>query len=149
MVYQYLFLHVLLTISTGFTNNRERIEWMTSYFARGAVHKHWSTQSSQENPYSLEGNILHYYVWGIQALSRVRKGCEAALFSNILPLYGHDGHSISPAFHTHAMNIRPGKLVTLLRWNVNISRMDLVGSQLFPMANNCSCVEESEEYNHC
>ena len=32
---------------------------------------------------------------------------------------------ISPVFHTHAMNTKQRKLLTLLRSNVNISRMDL------------------------
>lgn len=77
------------------------------------------------------------------------KAFEPALLSNILPLHGHYVHSTGPVFHTHAMNISPRKLVTLLRWNVNISRMDLLGSQLFPMAISCYCVEEFEEYNHC
>lgn len=36
----------------------------------------------------------------MQAISRVRKGHDSALFSNILPLSDHNLHSTSPDFHT-------------------------------------------------
>lgn len=109
-----------------------------------------SSQSSEESPYSL---VYHNHIKGILPLIHVmhltpQQG-QKRLHTSATSCHFVATVSIpSVQFFTHAMIIRPRKLVTLRRWNVNISRMDLVGSQIFPIASSCYCVEEFEEYNH-